>query len=140
MQTLRVYNSRILRNKNAKFSGYYLCMNRNIKEGFQIFINVPLRKMQTLWVNNWRILMIQNARFSWYYFYMNTNIWRDCQICISVPLIKLNIRRTTRDGEGGGDLRCPFLKIEKSALILEKRLWFFPFSIFHSKCSFKSIC
>ena len=66
--------------------------------------------------------MIQNAKFSWYYFYMNTNIWRDCQICISVPLTKLNIRRATRDGESGGDLRCPFLKIEKSALILEKRL------------------
>ena len=49
-----------------------------------------------------------------------SNIWRDCQI--SVPLTKLNIRRATRDGESGGDLRCPFLKIEKSALILEKRL------------------
>ena len=50
MQTLRVYNSRILKNKNAKFSGYYFCMNKNIKGHFQICISVPL--MQTLNVND----------------------------------------------------------------------------------------
>ena len=41
-QSLRVYNSRIPRIKNAKFSGYYFYMNTNIQEDFQICTNVPL--------------------------------------------------------------------------------------------------
>ena len=45
IQTLRVHNSGILRIQNAKFSGYYLCMNTNIWEDFQICISVPLRKL-----------------------------------------------------------------------------------------------
>ena len=43
IQTLRVNNSRIVTIKNAKFSGYYVCMNLNIWEDFQICISVPLR-------------------------------------------------------------------------------------------------
>ena len=42
-QTLGAYNSRILRSKNAKFSGYYFCMNTNILGDFQICISVPLK-------------------------------------------------------------------------------------------------
>ena len=36
------YNSRILRNKSATFSGYSFCMNTNILGNFQICISVPL--------------------------------------------------------------------------------------------------
>ena len=36
------FNSRILRIKNAKFSGYYLYMNKKIQRGFQICISVSL--------------------------------------------------------------------------------------------------
>ena len=43
MQTLRVYNSRIYRIKNAKFSGYYFYMNTNIEGDFWICISVPLK-------------------------------------------------------------------------------------------------
>ena len=39
---LRVNNSRILTIKNAKFSEYYVYMNLNIWENFQICISVPL--------------------------------------------------------------------------------------------------
>ena len=42
MQTLRVNNSRILRTKNAKFSGYYFYLNTDIWGDFQIYISVPL--------------------------------------------------------------------------------------------------
>ena len=42
MRTLWGNNSRILRMKNAKFSGYHFCMNQNIKGDFQICISVPL--------------------------------------------------------------------------------------------------
>ena len=42
IQTLRVNNSRVLTIKNAKFSGYYVYMNLNIWEDFQICISVPL--------------------------------------------------------------------------------------------------
>ena len=41
-QTLRVYNSRILRVKTAKFSGYYFYMSTNIQGDFEICIRVPL--------------------------------------------------------------------------------------------------
>ena len=43
-QTSRVNNSRILRIKNAKFSGYCLYINPNILWNFQICISVPLRR------------------------------------------------------------------------------------------------
>ena len=43
MQTLRVYNSRIPRINNAKFSGYYFYVNTNISGDFQICISVPLK-------------------------------------------------------------------------------------------------
>ena len=43
LQTLQANNSRILRIKIAKFSGYYFYMNTNILEDFQICISVPLR-------------------------------------------------------------------------------------------------
>ena len=46
MQTLRVYNSRIVSVKNAKFSGQYFYMNNNIQGDFQICINVPLRQIE----------------------------------------------------------------------------------------------
>ena len=36
-------NSRILRIKNAKFSGYYFYVNWNIQKDFQICISVPLK-------------------------------------------------------------------------------------------------
>ena len=42
--TSRVNNSRILRIKNAKFSGYCFYMNLNIWWDFQICISVPLRE------------------------------------------------------------------------------------------------
>ena len=41
-KTSRVNNSRILRIKNAKFSGYYFYMNANISWDFQICICVPV--------------------------------------------------------------------------------------------------
>ena len=39
--------------------------------------------------------------------------------------INILSRRAIKGGEGGGFL-CPFLKIRKSALILEKRSWLYP--------------
>ena len=42
IQTLRVNNSRIFTNKNAKFSGYYTFMTLNMWGDFQICISVPL--------------------------------------------------------------------------------------------------
>ena len=42
MPTSRVNNSRALRIKNAKFSGYCFDMNTNILRDFQICISVPL--------------------------------------------------------------------------------------------------
>ena len=44
MQTLRVKNSRILRTKNVKFSGYYFYLKTNIYGDFQICISVPLSR------------------------------------------------------------------------------------------------
>ena len=43
VQILRANNSRIIRIQNAKFSGYYFDMNKNIWRDFQICISVPLR-------------------------------------------------------------------------------------------------
>ena len=42
LQTLRAINSRILRIKNAKFSGHCFYMNTNIQTNFQICISLPL--------------------------------------------------------------------------------------------------
>ena len=52
IQTLRVNNSRILTIKNAKFSEYYVYMNLNIWENFQICISVPLTSMTTFKYND----------------------------------------------------------------------------------------
>ena len=43
IQTSREHNSRILKAKNAKFSGYCFYMNPNIWGNFQICISAPLR-------------------------------------------------------------------------------------------------
>ena len=57
MQTLRVNNSRILRTKNAKFSGYYFYLKTNIQGDFQICISVPL---------NYFFLFVGNSDLSTY--------------------------------------------------------------------------
>ena len=46
-----VNNSRILRIKNAKFSGYCFYVNKNILGDFQICISVPLSANPTKWSN-----------------------------------------------------------------------------------------
>ena len=43
-QSVRVDNSRILKSKNAKLSGYYFGINQNIYRDFQIHISVPLNE------------------------------------------------------------------------------------------------
>ena len=43
LENSRANNSRILRIKNAKFSGYCFYMNTNIQRDFQICISVPLK-------------------------------------------------------------------------------------------------
>ena len=43
LENSRANNSRILRIKNAKFSGYCFYMNTNIQGDFQICIRLPLR-------------------------------------------------------------------------------------------------
>ena len=45
LQTLRVNNSRILRFKNVKFSGYSFYMRTNIWWNFQICISVSLKRL-----------------------------------------------------------------------------------------------
>ena len=56
LRTSRANNSRILRIKNAKFSGYCFYMNRNIYGDFQICISVPLtyckNSVSTLFILN----------------------------------------------------------------------------------------
>ena len=42
LQTLRVYNSRISKIRDAKLSGYCFYMNTNVWENFQTCISVPL--------------------------------------------------------------------------------------------------
>ena len=44
MQISQINNSRILRIKNAKFSGYFFYMISNIQRDFQIWISVPLNR------------------------------------------------------------------------------------------------
>ena len=43
LRTLRINNSKILRVKNAKFSGYCFYINTNIYGDFEICISVPLK-------------------------------------------------------------------------------------------------
>ena len=45
-QTLRVYNSRIIRIKNEKLSGYNFYMNMKTQGDFQICISVPLNAIK----------------------------------------------------------------------------------------------
>ena len=49
---LRVYSSRILKNKNTKFSGYYFCMDKNILRDFEICISLPLMFCFRIWYWN----------------------------------------------------------------------------------------
>ena len=49
LQTSRPNNSRILRIKNAKYSGYCFYMNSNIWGDFQICISVPLSNFMQFW-------------------------------------------------------------------------------------------
>ena len=42
LQTSLANNSKMLRIKNAKFSGYYFYINTNIEVDFQICISIPL--------------------------------------------------------------------------------------------------
>ena len=48
LQTSRTNNSRILRTKNAKFSGYCFYMNTKAQGNFQICISVPLSTIRIL--------------------------------------------------------------------------------------------
>ena len=61
MQKLRVNNSRILKIKNAKFSGHYFYMNLNIYGDFQICISVPnyFGMITRKWMITWKTVMIQ---------------------------------------------------------------------------------
>ena len=47
MQTLQVNDLRAYKIKYATFSGYYIYVNTNVQEGFQICISVPSRKSIT---------------------------------------------------------------------------------------------
>ena len=47
LQTLGVNNSRILRIKNAKFSGKYFHLKKKIQGDFQICISVPLKELRS---------------------------------------------------------------------------------------------
>ena len=51
LQALRVNNLRILRTKNAKFSGYYFYLNTNIEGDFHICISVPLNHIYEQTIN-----------------------------------------------------------------------------------------
>ena len=66
LQTSRAINSRILRIKNVKFSGYCFYMNTNILKDFQICISVPLRKVDFLNVTYkfaWNVLCTKLLEF-----------------------------------------------------------------------------
>ena len=52
LQTSQANNSRILRIKNAKFSGHCFYMNTNMKEDFQICISVTEQKKEVHLINN----------------------------------------------------------------------------------------
>ena len=85
MQTLRVYNSRILKNKNAKFSGYYFCMNTNIKGNFQICISVPLSN----------IILKANCHFA----HVSRSLFRHKVGCMfRVKLYAVDIYQASHDG------------------------------------------
>ena len=59
-----IYNSRILRIKIAKFSGYYFYMNKNIQRDFQICISVPFN------TNQMGTKVIISIKYGW-----NTIVW-----------------------------------------------------------------
>ena len=48
LQTSAINNSRILKSKTAKFSGYYFYINTNMQKDFQICISVPLRSSEKI--------------------------------------------------------------------------------------------
>ena len=56
-QTLRVNNLRILKIKNAEFSGYYFYMKLNIWGHFQICISVPLIRHFNL-TSEWNLILL----------------------------------------------------------------------------------
>ena len=81
LQTSRANNSRIVRIKNAKFSGYCFYMNKNIHGDFQICISVPLmqdsefhkRRLQWSWSSTYLrykqdFLMMGVERYFYNYF------------------------------------------------------------------------
>ena len=55
LQISRVNNYRILRFKNAKFSGYCFYMNTNIYGYFQIYVSVPLSNRTGMKLKNYQI-------------------------------------------------------------------------------------
>ena len=61
LQTLRVNNSRILRIKDVKFSGYCIYLNTNIWVDFQICISVPCALMCTMSNLPFFILLLYRA-------------------------------------------------------------------------------
>ena len=52
LETSLANNSRILRIKNAKFSGYCFYMNTNIYGDFQISVSVPLIRKPKFYIFN----------------------------------------------------------------------------------------
>ena len=95
----RANNSRILRNKKVKFSGYCFYMNTNIQGDSQICINVPLNVFATDNPRNKFILnsTVYRANQLWHYTLMQKTVlhynllrnkiktWRSdrcqCQVC-----------------------------------------------------------
>ena len=77
LQTSRANNSRIVRIKNAKFSGYCFYMNTNIHRDFQICISVPLmqdsefhkRRLQWSWSSTYLFSLDGVKRYSKFSFY-----------------------------------------------------------------------
>ena len=63
-QTSRASNSRILRIRNAKFSGYCFYMNPNILGDFRICISVPLKNLQNY---NRRSFLCPSQKYSQYF-------------------------------------------------------------------------
>ena len=71
IQSLRMNHSRIISIRNAKFSGYYFCMNQNMKVDFQICNSVPLITNNVGWVLLERFVDLLNVCFN----DMQINIW-----------------------------------------------------------------
>ena len=65
LQTLRANNSRILRIKNAKFSGYCFYTYTNIYRDFQICIIAPLKRWEDVsWVGVYAYCGSKKGNFS----------------------------------------------------------------------------